>query len=78
MSISKYWFEKYGAIPFAISNNTLEYIVKNPVDDEDKIRFTEEFYAFCPDSVDKYMENFNIDKLAKKIYGKKIWHFCWN
>ena len=78
MSISKYWFEKYGAIPFAISNNTLEYIVKNPVDDEDKIRFTEEFYAFCPDSVDKYMESFNIDKLAKKIYKNKLWNFQWN
>ena len=78
MAISKYWFEKYGAIPFVISNNTLEYIVENPVDDEDKIRFTEEFYAFCPDSVDKYMENFNIEKLAKKIYGNKIWYFKWN
>lgn len=78
MSISKYWFEKYGAIPFEISHNTLEYIVEKPVDDEDKIRFTEEFYAFCPDSVDKYMENFNIDKLAKKIYKNKLWSFKWN
>ena len=33
MSISKYWFEKYGAIPFEISHNTLEYIVEKPVDD---------------------------------------------
>lgn len=78
MAISKYWFEKYGAIPFAISHNTLEYIVEKPVDDEDKIRFTEEFYAFCPDSVDKYMEKFNIDKLAKKIYKNKLWSFQWN
>lgn len=78
MAISKYWFEKYGAIPFAISHNTLEYIVEKPVDDEDKIRFTEEFYAFCPDSVDKYMESFNIDKLAKKIYKNKLWSFQWN
>ncbi|MED9948362.1 MAG: DUF4253 domain-containing protein [Peptacetobacter hiranonis] len=78
MSISKYWFEKYGAIPFAISHNTLEYIVEKPVDDEEKIRFTEEFYAFCPDSVDKYMESFNIDKLAKKIYKNKLWNFQWN
>lgn len=78
MAISKYWFEKYGAIPFAISHNTLEYIVEKPVDDEDKIRFTEEFYAFCPDSVDKYMESFNIDKLAKKIYKNKLWNFQWN
>lgn len=78
MSISKYWFEKYGAIPFEISHNTLEYIVEKPVDDEYKIRFTEEFYAFCPDSVDKYMESFNIDKLAKKIYKNKLWNFQWN
>lgn len=78
MAISKYWFEKYGAITFAISHNTLEYIVEKPVDDEDKIRFTEEFYAFCPDSVDKYMESFNIDKLAKKIYKNKLWSFQWN
>lgn len=78
MSISKYWFEKYGAIPFEISHNTLEYIVEKPIDDEDKIRFTEEFYAFCPDSVDKYMESFNIDKLAKKIYKNKLWNFQWN
>lgn len=78
MAISKYWFEKYGAVPCAISHNTLEYIIEKAVDDEDKIRFTEEFYAFCPDSVDKYMEKFNIEKLSKKIYGKKIWHFCWN
>ena len=78
MSISKYWFEKYGAIPFEISHNTLEYIVEKPVDDEDKIRFTEEFYAFCPDSVDKYMESFNIDKLAKKIYKNKLSNFQWN
>ena len=56
MAISKYWFEKYGAVPCAISHNTLEYIIEKAVDDEDKIRFTEEFYAFCPDSVDKYME----------------------
>lgn len=49
MAISKYWFEKYGAVPCAISHNTLEYIIEKAVDDEDKIRFTEEFYAFCPD-----------------------------
>lgn len=78
MGISKYWFEKYGAIPFMISYNTLEYIVENHVDNEDKVRFTEEFYAFCPDSVDRYMEEFNLKKLAKKIYKNKIWHFCWN
>lgn len=78
MAISKYWFEKYGAVPFAISNNTLEYSVEKSVADVDKFRFAEEFYAFCPDRVDKYMENFSIDKLAKEIYKDKIWYFCWN
>lgn len=78
MAISKYWYEKYNASPFVISHNTLEYIVEKPVKDVDKIRFAEEFYAFCPDRVDKYMEDFNIDKLAKKIYGDRVWYFCWN
>lgn len=78
MSISKYWFEKYKAIPFLIGHNTLEYIVKNNIDNEDIVKLIEEFYAFCPDSVDKYMGRLNLDKLAKKIYKSKVWCFCWN
>lgn len=76
MAISKYWFEKYGARPFAISNNRLVYNVDKPVDED--IRFVDEFYAFCPDRVDKYMEDFNIGKLSKKIYNERIWYFHWN
>lgn len=78
ISISKYWYEKYGAIPLVISKNTLEYILESPIKKFEKIRFAEEFYAFCPDRVDKYMFDFNLKKLADYVEKCQTWYFVWN
>lgn len=75
MSISKYYYDKFKAVPALISHDTLEFILPEPVSKDEAVKTAVEHYSFCPDieqneeSIEKY-----IDMLSKS----KIWYFWWD
>lgn len=79
MAISKYWYEKYGAIPAVVSSDTLEYIVDKPVDDEDEAwELAKEHYLFCSDRVFQGTETETIGEIADCLSQSTVWFFWWD
>ena len=73
--IGKYWYEKYGAVPAAISGSELEFTVP-PVPKEAAFMLAREHFAFCPDNV---LQNVGtIGRLADELTKSSVWHFWWD
>ena len=48
MSISRYWFEKYRAVPITITHDVLEYKVEKIITDkETAMKVAIEMYGYC-------------------------------
>ena len=79
MEVCRYWNEKYGAIPAAFSHDTLEFILEEPVaDEETAYELAKEHYAFCPDRVDQGTATGTIKEVAECIRVSKVWYFWWD
>lgn len=77
MSVSKLWYEKYGAVPAVITSDTIEYYLPAPVSDRgEALKIAEQHYAFCPDSVDQGAGS--IKCLADSISKSTVWFFWWD
>ena len=75
MALCKYWFEKYGATPAALSHDELEFTVEHPLNTEDAINTAVELYGFCPDCD----QNFDcIGQLADTISKSTFWYLWWD
>ena len=77
MAVAKYWFEKYGAIPVAMTHDELEFILPAPVSKEDAMELATEQYGFCPDIVDQE-EDPTIGNLADTLWQSTVWYFWWD
>lgn len=77
MEVAKYWFEKHGAIPAAITHDELEFILPAPVSKEDAMELATEQYGFCPDIVDQE-EDPTIGNLSDTLWQSKVWYFWWD
>lgn len=73
--IGKYWYEKYGAVPAAISGSVLEFTAP-PVPKEAAFELAREHFAFCPDNVLQNTET--IGRLADELTKSTIWYFWWD
>ena len=73
----KYWYEKYGAIPAAITYDEIEFYVERPVlTFEEAKKLAIEQYAFCYGLL---WECYNtLDELASTIYKNVHWYFWWS
>ena len=76
MSVSKYWYEQYGAVLSAMSADELEFIIEAPVSMEAAVRLAKEQYLFCPDIVDQGVGT--TGALANSIYRSVYWYFWWD
>lgn len=76
MSVTKYWYEKYGAIPAVITHDVLEMKVEKVVSEEEAKNLALEQYGFCPDIVDQGCET--IGALAAILSKSKTWFFWWD
>ena len=73
----KYWYEKYGAVPAAITYDEIEFYVERPVQTlEEAKKLAVEHYAFCYDIVDQCYGTF--EKLADALYKNIQWYFWWD
>lgn len=76
-AVFRYWNEKYGAIPAAVSRDVWELYVPNPVTDKQTaMKLAMEMYNFCNDIVDQGVGT--IGALAGMITGLNIWYFWWD
>ncbi len=75
MAISKYWFEEYGAVPAAISKDTLEYVLPKAIEQEKAIEVSQEHFACCPDVLQNFDE---LGILADCLSKSKMWYFWWD
>ncbi len=76
MSVAKYWFEKYGAVPAVIAYDTLEFELPQSVDSEQAMHLAKEQYLFCRDIVDQGVET--IGRLADILRQYCKWFFWWD
>ena len=79
MAISHYWYEKYHAFPAVITRDVLQYIVENPVDNEEEaLELAKEHYAFCTDRLDQGTASGTINEVADSLIDSKVWFFWWD
>ncbi len=79
MEVCRYWYEKYGAVPAALSHDTLEFYIEKPVENEEEVwELAKEHYAFCPDRVDQGTANGTIGEVADSLRKSQIWYFWWD
>ena len=77
MTIAKYWFDKYGAVPAAMSHDELEFMLAAPVPKEKAMDVATEQYGFCPDIVEQEEEP-TVGNLADMLWQSIVWYFWWD
>ena len=78
MAVSKYWYEKFGAVPAVMTHDELEFVVPKPVDESLAMDIALEQYAFCPDCLAKGPEDITVGSLADVLSQSKVWYFWWD
>ncbi len=77
VAVSKYWYEKHGAVPSAISYDEVEYYVEKMTKDEEVIKeLVAEHFLYDVDIVDQCVGSFQ--KLAECFYDNNQWYFWWD
>ncbi|WP_338946955.1 DUF4253 domain-containing protein [Fusobacterium canifelinum] len=77
VAVAKYWYEKYGAVPAAITYDEIEFYVERPVQTlEETKKLAIEQYAFCYDLVEQCCGTF--EELANAIHKNIQWYFWWD
>lgn len=78
ISICKYWYEKYGAVPAVFTHDVMEFYAPLGLNGVDSIEAAKEHYAFCMDRVDQGTETYTISELAAGLEGSTVWYFWWD
>ena len=77
IAIVKYWYEKYGAVPAAITYDEIEFYVERPPQTlEEAKKLAVEHYAFCYDLVLQCCGTF--EALVDGLYKNIQWYFWWD
>lgn len=78
VSICKYWYEEYGAIPAVITHDVMEMTVPAPISEDKALEVAKEHYAFTPDRVDQCTETGTLSEVAASISVSDLWFFWWD
>lgn len=74
ISVCKYWYEEYGAVPTAITYDTLTFYLEDPVTDKDTaVKTGKEHCAFCSEGIVLAGMVSYIDA----VYISSAWIFQW-
>lgn len=74
MAVSKHWYEKYGAVPAAISHDALEFSTET-VDIKHAKQLAKEHCAFCPELI---MEGGCLGEIIGALTKSTVWFFWWD
>ena len=78
MAAAKYWFERYGAVPGAMSHDELEFLLPAPVPEKKAMNTAVELYGFCPDVIDQGPEDSTMGALADVLRQSTVWYLWWD
>ena len=78
MSVTKYWFEQYGAVPAVMTHDELEFLLPVPVSEKEAVDVAVELYGFCPDVIDQGPEEATVGALANVLRQSTVWYFWWD
>ena len=76
MSVSKYWFEEYGAVPALVTQDILEFSLPSSVGKARAEQLAKEQYFWCPDIVDQGIGS--VKALANQLEDSTVWFFWWD
>lgn len=77
LAIAKKWYEKYGAVPCAVSHDIVQYYLADPVKDDAALEeLKREQYIYCNDVVDQGVGS--LENLKRSLDGSSIWFFWWD
>lgn len=73
----KRWFDRYGAVVTAITNETIEFTVaRPPIDPRQARELAWEHFVYCPDAVHQGADT--VGNLAASLEGNRHWYFWWD
>lgn len=78
ISICKYWYEKYQALPAAFTHDVMEFYAPMKLNGADSMQAAKEHYAFCADRVDQGTRTYHISELAAGLVESSVWYFWWD
>ncbi|WP_289301915.1 DUF4253 domain-containing protein [Sporofaciens musculi] len=78
ISICKYWYEKYQAVPAAFTSDVLEFYAPAGLNKEDSLEAAKEHYAFCTDRIDQGTRTCKVSELAAGLEESNVWYFWWD
>lgn len=77
VAVAKYWYEKHGAEPSAITYDTAEFYLPKPTDDKETVmELAIEQYVFDTDIVEQGVGD--VESLIETLYLNKQWYFWWD
>lgn len=77
LSICKYWYDTYRAVPAAIGADTMEFVLPKVIPREQAMEVAKEHFAFCPDRVRRDTKSGTIGELADGLWQSTLWYFRW-
>ena len=77
ISICKYWYEKYQALPAVFTHDVMEFYAPAGLNGADSLEAAKEHYAFCVDRVDQGTRTYKLSELAAGLEGSDVWYFWW-
>lgn len=78
ISICKYWYEAYQAIPAVFTHDVMEFYAPEGLNGADSLEAAKEHYAFCVDRVDQGTRTYKLSELAAGLEGSDVWYFWWD
>lgn len=78
ISVCKYWYEEYGAIPAVFTHDEMEFYVPQKLEGADPLEVAKEHYAFCVDRVDQSTRTCTLSELAAGLKDSDVWYFWWD
>lgn len=78
ISICKYWYETYGAIPAVFTHDVMEFYAPKKLNGMDSLEVAKEHYAFCVDRVDQGTRTYTLSELAAGLQDSDVWYFWWD
>lgn len=78
ISVCKYWYEKYRAVPAVFTHDILEFYAPLKLNGQDSLEAAKEHYAFCPDRIDQGTATYTLSELAAGLEESDVWYFWWD
>lgn len=78
MSVGKYWYEKYRAVPAVFGCDMLEFLADESImPEQDAWQLAKEQMGFCDNALDLGTNSETIGELVDNLMKTQTWYFLW-